>query len=157
MTIWHTSPDLERINAASKGSLAGHLGIQFLEIGDDYLTARMPVDERTCQPWGMLHGGASAAFAETLGSVGGNFAIDPEQAYVVGMEINANHLRPIQAGWVIGTARPLHLGRTTQVWQIQIRDEDERLIAVSRLTLAIRPLPDEVDSPFLTGLSRGAA
>lgn len=157
MTIWNQEPNLERINTASEHSMAGHLGIQFLEFGDDYLTARMPVDERTVQPWGNLHGGASAAFAETLGSVGGNFAIDPEEAYVVGMEINVNHIRPIREGWVFGTARPFHVGRTTQVWEIKITDQEERLISVSRLTLAVRPLPAEIDSPFLTGRSNSSS
>lgn len=157
MTIWHQRPKPDHINRASTGSLAAHLGIEITDIGDDYLAGRMPVDKRTCQPWGMLHGGSSAALAETLGSVAGTFVVDPEQAYVVGLEINANHIRPVQDGWVQGRATPFHLGRTTQVWQIEISDEDQRLVSVSRLTLAVRPLPPEVASPFLRGREGSSA
>lgn len=149
MGIWQIQPDVEQLNRSSQGSLAGHLGIEFLEIGSDFMTGRMPVDERTRQPWGQLHGGSSAAFAETLGSVAGNFVIDPERRFVVGLEINVNHMRPVGEGWVYGTARPFHLGRTTQVWEIHVKDEAERLIAVSRLTLAVRTIPQDVNSPFL--------
>lgn len=118
--------------------MAGHLGIEFTKFDDESLSARMPVDRRTQQPLGLLHGGASATLAETLGSVAGLFTVDPQINYVVGLEINVNHIRSAREGSVIGTASPLHLGRTTQVWQIHIRDEGGQLTAISRLTLAIR-------------------
>jgi uncharacterized protein (TIGR00369 family) len=139
VSIWQHPPDLEAINLVSKDTLSEQLGIEFLEAGDDYLKARMPVDERTHQPMGLLHGGASAALAETLGSVAGLFAIDPSRQYVVGLALNANHLRPVRQGWVIGLARPHHLGRTTQVWGIEIREEEDRLVSIVQLTLAVRP------------------
>ena len=131
-------PDLARINAAvAPTTLMGALGIELIELGDDFLRGRMPVDARTRQPYGLLHGGASVALAETLGSFAGGLCVDDGR--VVGIEINANHLRGVTDGWVIGTARPLHLGRSTQVWEIRITDEQERLVCVSRLTLAVVP------------------
>jgi 1,4-dihydroxy-2-naphthoyl-CoA hydrolase len=129
-------PDLDRLNAANASTtLMGVLGIELVEQGDDFLRGRMPVDARTHQPYGLLHGGASVALAETLGSFAGGLCV--EDARVVGIEINANHLRAVTEGWVIGTARPLHLGRSTQVWEIRIEDEDGRLVCVSRLTLVV--------------------
>lgn len=113
-----------------------HLGIEFLSIGTETLTARMPVDQRTRQPMGWLHGGASVAFAETLGGAGAYLSVD-DQHYCVGLEINANHIRPVKAGWVIGVASPLHRGKSTQVWNIEIRNELMQLICVSRLTVAV--------------------
>ena len=142
MSIWHLTPDLEAINTTSARTLSEQLGIEFVEAGDDYLKARMPVDHRTQQPMGMLHGGASAALAETLGSVAGLFVVDPAREYVVGLAINANHLRPIKQGWVMGTARPHHLGKTTQVWGIEITDQEDRLVSIVRLTLAVRSYPE---------------
>lgn len=138
-TIWYLRPTPEAINDTSAGSMAGHLGIEVIEVGDDFLTARMPVTDRTRQPLGYLHGGASAALAETLGSVAGIFTLDPQKYFVMGLEINANHVRAVREGSVLGTARPLHLGRTTQVWEIRITDEDGNLVSISRLTLAVRP------------------
>jgi len=114
-----------------------HLGIEFIELGDDFLRARMPVDHRTLQPAGLLHGGASVALAETLGSAASFLCVDQSQFTVVGVEVNANHVRSARAGWVTGTARPIHLGRSTHVWDIRIIDEEERLVCVSRLTMAV--------------------
>jgi 1,4-dihydroxy-2-naphthoyl-CoA hydrolase len=113
------------------------LGMEFTEIGENYLKARMPVDDRTRQPYGLLHGGASAALAETLGSVASAYVIDREKYICVGLEINANHVRGAKEGWVYGTVIPLHLGKTTHVWDIKIVDEREKLVCVSRLTVAI--------------------
>jgi uncharacterized protein (TIGR00369 family) len=115
-----------------------HLAIEFLEIGPDYLVARMPVDHRTVQPLGLLHGGASVALAETLGSMAGWGCVNRETHEVLGIEINANHVGAMRSGYVYGTAKPIHLGRATQVWQIEIRDEKQRMICISRLTLAVR-------------------
>jgi 1,4-dihydroxy-2-naphthoyl-CoA hydrolase len=139
MSIWTRQPQLAQINEASHSSMAGFLNIEFSDVGADHLSARMPVSARTRQPFGLLHGGASAALAETLGSVAGLFTIDPDTHYVVGLAININHLRAVPEGVVVGTTRPLHLGRTTQVWQIHIRDEEGNLVSASRLTLAVRP------------------
>lgn len=135
--IWRTKPTLELLNASAKGTLAGLIGIEFTEIGDDYIRARMPVDARTHQPFGILHGGASAALAETLGSMAGAFCADAEAKRVVGLELNCNHVRPVREGFVYGTARPLHLGGSTQIWDIRIRNGEDKLVAVARLTLAV--------------------
>jgi len=114
-----------------------HLGIEFLEVGGDYIKARMPVDHRTIQPFGLLHGGASVALAETLGSVAANLCVDREKKMCVGLEINANHTRPVTNGFVYGIARPIHIGVSTQVWEIRIQNEQEKLVCISRLTLAV--------------------
>lgn len=137
--IWKQPASLDDLNRMGEGNLLEHLGIRFVEIGDDYLVATMPVDYRTQQPFGLLHGGASVALAESMGSVGSHLCIDTERYYCVGLEINANHLRAVRSGSVKGVARPLHLGRRTQVWDIRIYDEQERLVCVSRLTLAVLP------------------
>lgn len=118
-------------------TLGGHLGMRFTEIGDDFLKATMPVDYRTHQPYGLLHGGASAALAETLGSVASSLVIDHEKMMCVGLEINANHIRSVRTGLVIGTCVPIHLGASTHVWDIRIHDENKKLICISRLTVAI--------------------
>jgi uncharacterized protein (TIGR00369 family) len=128
------------LNALSVGTAMRPLGIEFTEIGPDYVRATMPVDERTRQPYGLLHGGASVLLAETLGSTAGGLCVGPGQG-VVGIEINANHLAGVRDGKVIGTARPLHVGRSTQVWEIRIEDERGRLACVSRLTLAVVERP----------------
>ena len=138
MSIWKHTTDLGRINEWSRGSLVEHLGMRITEIGDDYLRGTMPVDARTKQPFGLLHGGASVALAETLGSTAGNLCIETAEM-AVGLDINANHLRAATSGIVTGTARPLHIGRTTQVWEIRIEDERSRLVCISRLTLAVVP------------------
>jgi uncharacterized protein (TIGR00369 family) len=115
------------------------LGIRFTDIGDDYLRGTMPVDPRTKQPFGLLHGGASVALAETLGSLAGTMCIDAKNEMAVGLDINANHVRAVTGGIVTGTARPLHVGRNTQVWEIRIENEDGKLVCISRLTLAVVP------------------
>jgi 1,4-dihydroxy-2-naphthoyl-CoA hydrolase len=111
--------------------------MSFTEIGDNYLIAKMPVDKRTQQPYGLLHGGASVVLAETLGSVAAMLMVDPDKFYCVGLDINANHIRGIKEGWVYGKTTPVHVGRTTQVWQIEIKNESEQLICVSRITMAV--------------------
>ena len=134
------TPDvtLEFVNGACRNTMVEHCGIEFTEVGPNYLVARMPVDHRTIQPLGLLHGGASVALAETLGSMAGWCCVNRETHNVVGIEINANHLRGMRSGYLYGTTTPVHLGRTTQVWEIRIRDEAERMVCISRLTLAVR-------------------
>jgi 1,4-dihydroxy-2-naphthoyl-CoA hydrolase len=136
MAIWFGNP--RECPSLPKGtSMPDYIGIEFLEIGDDYIKARMPVDRRTRQPAGLLHGGASVTLAETLGSVGAWLCIDPAKQTCVGLEINANHVRAVRDGWVYGTARPLHIGRTTQLWEIKITNEEDKLVCVSRITMAV--------------------
>ena len=137
MSIWFKPIGLEELNRYQEETLVSRLGIRYTEIGADYLKGTMPVDARTKQPAGILHGGASAALAETLGSTGANLTVERERKLCVGLEINANHVRAMRGGTVIGMARPLHLGSGTQVWEIRIADESERLVCVSRLTLAV--------------------
>lgn len=127
---------LEQLNQWSEGTLMQPLGIVFSEIGPDFLRGTMPVDGRTRQPYGLLHGGASVALAETLGSTAGGMCVGADEG-VVGIEINANHLKGVREGLVTGTARALHLGRSTQVWEIRIEDESGQLVCISRLTLAV--------------------
>ena len=137
--MFRTKPDIAKLNEHSRSTLIEALGIEFTEAGPDFLRGRMPVDARTRQPYGLLHGGASVALAETLGSSAGNHCLDSDRSVAVGLEISANHLRPVTQGWVIGTARPIHVGRTTQVWDIRIEDESGHMICISRLTLAVVP------------------
>ncbi|MEP6882862.1 MAG: hotdog fold thioesterase [Dokdonella sp.] len=139
MAIWKQSTDLDRINAFDQNTLVEHLGIRVTEIGDDYVRGTMPVDERTKQPFGLLHGGASVALAESLGSLAANLVLDSDKEMAVGLDINANHIRAATSGFVTGTAQPLHLGRSTQVWEIRIVDEGEHLVCISRLTMAVVP------------------
>jgi 1,4-dihydroxy-2-naphthoyl-CoA hydrolase len=136
MSIWKTPVTVELLTAMSANTATSHLGIEFLEVGDDFITARVPVDERTRQPYGLLHGGVSVVLAETLGSCGAACA-SPAGSKAVGLDINANHLRGVTTGWVTGIARPLHIGRTTQVWQIELRNEGGELTCISRITMAI--------------------
>ena len=136
MRIWQKPISLEEITRGSLNTAVSHLGIEFLEIGDDYLVGRVPVDTRTVQPFGLLHGGVSVVLAETLGSVAANYA-SPAGHQCVGLDINANHLRGARSGWVTGTARAVHVGRTTQVWQIDMCNEAGELTCVSRLTMAV--------------------
>ena len=131
---------LEALNALSRGTAMEPLGIVFTEVGADYLRGTMPVDARTRQPYGLLHGGASALLAETLGSTAGGLCVDEGQG-VVGIEINANHLAGVREGLVTGTARPLHVGRSTQVWEIRIEDAAGKPVCISRITLAVLPQP----------------
>lgn len=137
MALWFREYTLEELNQIMADTLISHVGIEFVEIGDDYLRARMPVDQRTRQPMGLLHGGASVVLAETLGSAASNLAINRDEFYAVGLEINANHVRSVSSGSVIGTARPLHIGKSTQVWEMQIHDENGNLVCVSRMTNAV--------------------
>ena len=130
---------IEELNRLSQGTLIEHLGIVFTAAGEDWLQATMPVDERTRQPYGLLHGGASVVLAETLGSTAGNLCVDTASQICVGLEINANHLRATRTGSVTGTARALHVGRTTQVWEIRIDNEAGKPVCISRLTLAVVP------------------
>jgi 1,4-dihydroxy-2-naphthoyl-CoA hydrolase len=136
---WPQGTTLAALNARSAGTLMEALGIVFTELGDGYLRATMPVDARTHQPYGLLHGGASVALAETLGSSAG--ALVAGDSAVVGLEINANHLRAVREGTVIGTTRPVHIGRSTQVWEIHIEDESGNAVCISRITLAVLPQP----------------
>jgi 1,4-dihydroxy-2-naphthoyl-CoA hydrolase len=125
------------LNGTQSGTLIQHLGIRFTEVGADYLRGTMPVDERTKQPFGLLHGGASVALAETLGSIGASMCVEPAKFLCVGQEINANHVRAVSSGLVTGTARPLHIGGRTHVWSIEIVNEAGKLVCVSRLTMAV--------------------
>jgi len=136
MSIWKRTATIESLTAFSTNTATEHLGIEFLEVGDDFITARVPVDKRTCQPYGLLHGGVSVVLAETLGSCAAACAT-PEGTRVVGLDINANHLRGATSGWVTGTARPVHMGRTTHVWAIELHNEAGELTCVSRITMAI--------------------
>jgi uncharacterized protein (TIGR00369 family) len=136
MSIWKQPISLEILNAGSADTASEYLGIEFLEVGDDFITARVPVDHRTRQPYGLLHGGVSVVLAETLGSCGAAFA-SPPGTQAVGLDINANHLRGARTGWVTGTARPIHMGRTTHVWQIELRNEAGEMTCISRITMAI--------------------
>lgn len=144
MTIWQKPISLEALTASSVDTAVSHLGIEFVAVGDDFISARIPVDRRTVQPFGLLHGGVSVVLAETLGSCAANFTCPPGHQ-AVGLDINANHLKGVTSGWVTGTTRPVHMGRTTQVWQIELRNEAGELTCVSRITMAIlapRPVPN---------------
>jgi uncharacterized protein (TIGR00369 family) len=137
MTIWKRSISVTAMNERSRNTLMEQLGIQFTEFGDDYVMGTMPVDVRTHQPLGIMHGGASCVLAETLGSTAANFCVDIEQFYCVGLSISTNHIRSIRTGLVIGKATPEHLGRSTQLWNIDIHNEAGQLISVTRLTMAV--------------------
>jgi 1,4-dihydroxy-2-naphthoyl-CoA hydrolase len=139
MAIWKQAPDLEKLNAGNQDTLMQVLGIRFTASGEDWLAGTMPVDARTHQPFGLLHGGASVALAETLGSTGALLTLDPTQEVAVGLDINANHVRGVRSGIVTGTAKALHLGRSTQVWEIRIENEEGSLVCISRLTMAVVP------------------
>lgn len=135
-SLWKQPVTTQILADIHKDTAVERLGIQFLEVGDDFIRARVPVDGRTRQPYGILHGGVSVVLAETLGSCGAAYAA-PAGHRAVGLDINANHLRSASSGWVTGTARPVHVGRTTQVWQIDLHDEQGRLTCVSRITMAV--------------------
>lgn len=137
MAIWFHTPDLDYLNSLNQGTIHEVLGIRFTAFGDDFVEARMPVDPRTHQPHGLLHGGASVVLAESLGSTGASLCVDSRRFFCVGQEINANHLRAVRQGEVVGRAQPIHLGRRSQVWSIRIEDERQRLTCISRLTLAV--------------------
>ena len=137
MSIWFRKPNLEFLNDLNPDTMLDVLGIHFTAFGEDYIEARMPVDRRTHQPFGILHGGASVVLAESLGSTGATLCVDTERYYCVGQEINANHIRAVRDGYVTGVAKPLHLGRTSQVWEIRIVDDRDKLVCISRLTMAV--------------------
>jgi 1,4-dihydroxy-2-naphthoyl-CoA hydrolase len=140
MAIWKRAVDLAAIAKQHQGTLATHLGIRITEVGGDFVRGTIPVDERTRQPFGRLHGGASVVLAEELGSLAANLCLDPSREVAVGLDINANHTRAAREGSVTGTARPLHIGRASQVWEIRIEDEADKLVCVARLTMAVIPV-----------------
>ena len=143
MRIWQQPLSVDILNAINEDTVVRRLGIEFLEVGDDFLRARVPVNAHTRQPYGLLHGGVSVVLAETLGSCGAVYAC-PEGWRAVGLDINANHIRSATAGWVTGTARPVHIGRSTQVWQIDMHNDAGELTCVSRLTMAVLgPRPEK--------------
>ena len=128
---------IEEVNNSFQDTMMSVLGIEITDFGDDYISGKMPVDTRTKQPFGLLHGGASAAFAETLGSIGAGKHVDLEEYSVVGVELNSSHLKAVRAGWVFGKATPIRVGRTMQVWDIDIKNQEDDLVCKSRLTLAV--------------------
>jgi len=140
LSIWHTPPQIEQLNAHRQNTILELLDIRFEAVGDDSLTASMVVDSRTHQPYGLLHGGASVVLAETVGSTASYQCIDPSRFYCVGLEVNANHIRALRDGRVTATCRPVHLGRSSHVWDIRLSGEDGKLSCISRLTVAVMPL-----------------
>lgn len=137
--IWPREYQVDDLNNRPKGHIGEVLGIEFLEIGDDFISARMPVNEKTHQPYGILHGGASVVLAETLGSVASNLIVNSEKYIAVGLEVNANHLRPVKSGFVKGICKPIHIGGKTHVWDIRLYDDRGKMNCISRLTVAIVP------------------
>jgi 1,4-dihydroxy-2-naphthoyl-CoA hydrolase len=137
MIIWHQPYTLEQAQQRVAGTMIDHIGIAITEVGDDFLKGTMPVDHRTVQPMRILHGGASVTLAETLGSLAATLVIDNEKKFCVGLDINANHIRAVKDGLVTGIAKPLHIGYSTQVWSIEITDEQNRLVCISRITMAV--------------------
>lgn len=135
--VFLSAPSLDQLNSSSRRTLVQHLGIEFTAIGDDYLEATMPVDHRTKQPMGLLHGGASVALAETMGSIAASLTIDLSKQSCVGLEINANHVRGVKAGNVKGVVKPVHVGKSTQIWEIKIYNDSGQLCCISRITMAI--------------------
>ncbi len=135
--IWKNEITLQALTERNKDTMSDFLGIVFTEIGEDYLVAKMPVDNRTKQPIGIMHGGASCVLAETLGSIAANYCVEIEKRYCVGLDINTNHIRSIKDGFVYAKAKPFHLGKSTQVWSIEITDEQQKLISVTRLTMSV--------------------
>ena len=133
----NTKVTLASLNQMSQGTMLEHLGIEFTDITAETISAKMPVDHRTRQPMGLLHGGASVALAESIGSVASYLSVDTEKQACVGLDINANHLKGVREGWVYGTAQALHLGRRTHVWEIRVTNEDQQLVCISRLTVAV--------------------
>ena len=146
MRIWKKPITIEALAAMHVDTAVARLGIEFLEIGDDFIRARVPVDGRTRQPYGLLHGGVSVVLAETLGSCGAASSV-PEGYRAVGLDINANHLRGATSGWVTGVTRPVHIGRSTHVWHIDMHDDQGRLTCVSRITLSVLPMGEHGRSP----------
>lgn len=141
MAIWKSPISLSMLRQVHLGTAIEHMGIEFTDFGDDWLEARMPVDARTVQPFGILHGGASVLLAETIGSAASNFCIDKDKQYAVGLDINANHLRAAREGSVRGRCQPIHIGRSTHVWQIMIYDDKDQAVCISRLTMSVLSRP----------------
>ena len=137
MSIWHRPPNLEQINRSHDATAVSQMGIEFTEVGDDSLTARMPVDARTKQPAGLLHGGATMLLAETLASCAAWQTIDRKVTEAVGLEINANHVRGVREGLVTGRVAPIHLGRSTQIWEVRVSDDKDRLVSIARITVSL--------------------
>lgn len=137
MGIWKTPITLKEISTIRQSTMTDHLGIEFTEIGDDFLKGKMPVDHRTMQPFGIMHGGASCVLAETLGSVAGCYCVDRQKQVCVGLSLNTNHIRMVEKGYVHGTARPVHIGGKTQIWEIDITDDEGVIISITRLTLIV--------------------
>ena len=137
MAIWKSPQTLAELNARAENTMGQFLDMEFLELGDDFLKMKMPVTSKTKQPMGLLHGGATAALAETIGSVSAVMCVDAEKESSVGLELNINHLRAVKEGSVFATCRPFHLGRTTHVWNIEIKDEKERMVSAARLTTMV--------------------
>lgn len=137
MSIWYRAYTLEEVRQKGDATMIEHIGIEITEIGENFLKGTMPVDRRTVQPVRILHGGASVTLAETLGSMAANLVVNDEKNYCVGLDINANHIRAVKSGLVTGLAKPLHIGASTQVWSIEITDEEGRLVCISRLTMAV--------------------
>ena len=138
-SIWHRTPDPALIDAMSKGTIDEHLGIKITQVGDDYLSGTMPADKRTFQPYGIVHGGANVVLAETLGSIAGAHVIDTNSLLCLGQEVSATHLRPVSSGMVTGTARPIHLGKRSHVWEIRLENDQGKLSCIAKLILAIVP------------------
>ena len=137
MGIWKTPITIKEISEIRESTMTAHLGIEFTEIGDDFLKGKMPVDHRTLQPFGIMHGGASCVLAETLGSVAGCYCVDIKKKIAVGLSLNTNHIRMVRDGYVYGIAKPVHLGAKTQLWEIDITDEEGSLVSATKLTLII--------------------
>ena len=137
MAIWFKNYTLEELVPVNNVNMLAHIGLELIEIGPDFLVGRIPVDARTMQPFGIVHGGASVVLAESLGSIAANLVLDPKLQYAVGLEVNANHLRSVRSGWVTGIAQAVHLGRSTQVWEIKMQDDEGKPSAISRLTMAV--------------------
>ncbi len=137
MSIWYEPIALDIINQRNLNTMGHHLGIEFIEIGEDYLTAKMPISEKNKQPMGIMHGGASCVLAETVGSNAANYCVDLTKQYCVGLDINTNHIRSVTSGYVVAIAKPFHLGKSTQVWGIDIFNEENKLVSVNRLTMAV--------------------
>jgi len=135
--IWQTTPSAELVHAIAKGTMPVFLGFELTEVGDDFLSGRLPVDERTRQPYGILHGGASVVLAETLGSLASHFCIDASRYITVGLEVNGNHIRQVREGWIHGRATAIHIGRKTHVWDIRITDDAGKLVHTGRLTTMV--------------------
>ncbi len=141
MSIWFKPLNLDRVKSRyATHTIHDVLGIEYVSVGDDFLTARMPVDERTHQPMGILHGGASCVLAESIGSCAANYCVDPEKYRAVGLDIHTTHIRSVSSGYVLGTAKPIHLGRSTQVWEIRIEDEDGKLVSITRLAMFVKEM-----------------